>query len=172
MAEKELTIAQALRRVKDIKGKVAKHIANAQGCVSHKTKDAPAYGFGREMEQAESLVSEMIDLQTRIGVANATTSFDYEGKRRTLLWCTKKLAEIKGSIALHEAFAVKAQDKVTEEEFEWVRKEDGTSAHVKVATEWTCHLPEAKRAERVAQLQAKFAELNDLVETTNHRTIV
>jgi len=172
MAEKELTIAQALRRVKDIKGKIAKHTHNAQACVSHRSKDAPAYAFGHEMEQAESLVAEMIDLQTRIGVANAQTAFDYEGKRRTLLWSTKKLAEIKGAIALHEGFVVRAQDKTLEEEFEWVRKEDGSSAHVKVATEWTCHLPEAKRAERVAALQAKFAELNDLVETMNHRTTV
>lgn len=172
MAEKELTIAQALRRVKDIKGKVAKHVANAQGSVTHKTKDAPAYAWGDEMRSAETLVEEMIDLQTRIGIANATTSFDYEGKTRTLLWCTKKLAEIKGAIALTENFSVKAHDKTSEEEFEYVRKEDGTLAHAKVSTEWTCHLPEAQRANRVRLLQEKFAALNDLVETTNHRTIV
>jgi hypothetical protein len=172
MGEKEMTIAQALRRVKEIKGQVGKHVHNAQHCVTHKSKDKPAYTFGAEMEKAESLVGEMIDLQTRIGAANIKATVDFEGRSRSLLWCTKKLAEIKGSIALHEGFAVRAQEKTSEEDFEWVRKEDGQTAHLRVATEWTCHLPEAARAARVAMLQAKFAELNDLVETMNHRTAV
>jgi len=166
---RELTIAQALRRIKDIKGKIAKHAQNAQSSVTHKTKSAPAYVFSAELELSEQLVSEMIDLQTRVAVANTKAVVDFEGKSRPLTWCTKKLAELKGAIAWHEALPVRAQDKTIEEEHVWNPK---LADNVSVEVEYTCHLPEAKRAERVAALQAKFAELNDLVETMNHRTPV
>jgi hypothetical protein len=173
-AEKELTIAQALRRIKDIKGKVALHAKNAHASVTHKTESPPAYVFSAEWEKATSLTEEMIDLQARVSAANCRTMIDYEGKTRSLSWCTKKLAEIKGAIAWHETLAsmVRAQEKTTEKEYAWVPRSGGSAEHTLVSTEWTCHLPEGKRAARVEELQAKFAELNDLVETQNHRVVV
>jgi hypothetical protein len=172
MAEKELTIAQALRKIKDLKGKIARHSQNAQASVTHKTKDEPAYAFGAEWEKATTLVDEMIDLQTRVGTANAGTTFDYEGKRRSLLWCTKKLAELKGAIAWHQGLQVRAKGKTTEDEMQWQRVAGGGAEHVRAEVEYTCHLPEAERAARVQALEQKFAELNDLVETMNHRTAI
>ncbi len=35
---------------------------------------------------------------------------------------------------------------------------------------YVCALPEAKRDERVRALQDRFDKINDLVETTNHKT--
>lgn len=166
---KELTIAQALRRIKDIKGKIAKHTQNAQSSVTHKTRNVPAYVFQAEWEASQQLISDMIDLQTRVAVANTKAIVDFEGKSRPLTWCTKKLAELKGAIAWHEALPVRAQDKTIEEEHTWNSK---LADNVSMEVEYTCHLPEAKRAERVVALQAKFVELNDLVETMNHRTPV
>ena len=175
MADKELTIAQALRRIKEIKGKVATHARNAQASVTHKTAQPPAYVFNMEWEKATALTEEMIDLQARVSAANCRTTVDFEGKTRSLSWCTKKLAEIKGAIAWHEALQpmVRAQDKTIEKDYAWTaRPGAGGAEHVLVETEWMCHLPEAKRAARVEQLQQKFAELNDLVETQNHRVTV
>jgi len=169
---KELTIAQALRKVKDLKGKVSKHNANASANVTHKTKNSPAFAFGAEAEAAALAVEEMIDLQTRIAVANAKTTVDVAGKTRVLAWCTKKLAEIKGAIAWHASLGVRAQEKTTEEELEWVHQSGSGPEHVRVITEYTCHLPEAARATRIQKLEAEFAELNDIVETINHRTPV
>lgn len=172
MGEKELTIAQALRKIKDIKGKTARHSQNAMANVTHKTKDEPAYSFGAEWEKATALVDEMLDLQTRVALANGRTTIDYEGRPRTLVWCTKKLAELKGAIAWHQGLQVRAKGKSTEEELQWQRVQGGSAEHVHVAVEYTCHLPEAERAARVQSLEQKFAELNDLVETMNHRTAV
>jgi|SRR5271157_5349272 len=169
---KELTIAQALRRVKDLKGKVSKHNANAFANVTHKTKNPPAFAFGAESEAAAMAVEEMIDLQTRIAVANAKTTVDVAGKTRLLSWCTKKLAEIKGAIAWYASLGVRAHDKTTEEELEWIRQAGSGPEHVNVVTEYTCHLPEAARAAKIQKLETEFAELNDIVETINHRTFV
>lgn len=169
---KELTIAQALRRVKDLKGKVAKHNTNASMNVTHKTKNSPAFAFGAEAEAAAVAVEEMIDLQTRIAVANAKTMVDVAGKTRVLSWCTKKLAEIKGAIAWYASLGIRAQDKTTEEELEWVHQAGSGPEHVRVSTEYTCHLPEAARAACIQKLETEFAELNDVVETINHRTFV
>lgn len=166
---KELTIAQALRRIKDIKGRVAKHGHNAQASVTHRTDNPPAYAFSAEWEKATVLVDEMIDLQTRVSIANSRTTVSWEGQTRTLTWCTKRLAEIKGAIAWHEGLTVRAQEKTTEETYDWT---PGQSARVRVEVEYTCHLPEQKRDERVRALQDKFNDLNDVVERMNHRTEV
>ena len=171
MAEsKELTIAQALRRIKDIKGKVAKHGHNAQVSVTHKTKDPPAFSFGAEWEKATGLVDEMIELQTRVAIANSKTFVDWDGRPRPLTWCTKRLAEIKGAITWYEALQVRAQRTTVDDSYEWT--EGAPGGRVRVQTEYTCHLPEADRATRVEVLQTKFAELNDLVERENHKTAV
>jgi len=167
--EKELTISRALRKIKDLKGKIARHSQNATASVTHKTKDVPAYVFGAEWEKATVLVEEMMDLQTRVAIANAKTTIDYEGKTRTLVWCTKKLTEIKGAITWHGALHVRAQEKTTDEVLEWSSK---ANEHVNVAVEFTCHLPEAEKAARIQALEEKFVDLNDLVETMNHRTLV
>lgn len=165
--EKEITIAQALRKIKDLKGRIARHSQNAMASVTYKSSSPPAYSFGTEWEQASALVGEMLDLQTRVALANSKTTVDYEGKSRSLTWCTKKLAEIKGAITWHNGLQVKAQKTTTEEEFEWA---PGASSRARVATEYTCHLPEAERAALVRALETKFMELNDIVETINHRT--
>jgi len=172
MAEKELTISQALRKIKDLKGKIARHSQNATSCVTHRTDDPPAYQFGAEWEKATVLVDEMLDLQTRVALANAGATFDYDGKTRTLTWATRKLVEIKGAIAWHQGLVVRAREKTTEESYDWVHKVGGGPERVRVAVEHTCHLPEAERAARVQALENKFVELNDLVETMNHRTVV
>lgn len=171
MSSNQLTIAQALRRIKEIKGQVAKHSRNAQASVTHEAKQVPAYAFSAEWERATALVEEMIDLQASVTAANVHTTVDFEGKARTLSWCTKKLAEIKGAIAWHESLVVRTAEKTFEEEHEMTYGTAG-AARIRVETEWTCHLPEAKRAERVQSLNDKFSALNDLVETMNHRTTV
>ena len=170
--EKELTIAQALRKIKELKGKLAKHSANAAACVTHKTKQVPAYGFSAEVEVASVVVDEMLDLQTRVAVANAKTTIDWAGKPRPLAWATKKLAETKAAISWHQNLNVRAQAKTSEEEFDYVRNANGVAEHVRVETEFTCHLPEVEKAARIQKLETQFADLNDLVETMNHRTLV
>lgn len=165
----EMTIAQALRRIKDIKGRVAKHSLNAQQSVTYENQNPPAFDFATEWEKATLLVSEMIDLQTRIAVANARTMVSWEGRQVPLVWCTKRLAEIKGAIAWHEGLIVRAHEKTTEESYDWA---PGAAGRVRVAKEFTCRLPEARRAEVIRALQDKFNDLNDQVEKTNHRTNV
>jgi hypothetical protein len=137
---KELTIAQALRRIKDIKGKIAKHTQNAQSSVTHKTRNVPAYVFQAEWEASQQLISD------------TKAIVDFEGKSRPLTWCTKRLAELKGAIAWHEALPVRAQDKTIEEEHTWNSK---LADNVSMEVEYTCHLPEAKRAERVVALELR-----------------
>jgi hypothetical protein len=169
MAEKELTISQALRKIKEIKGKVARHSTNAMTSVTHKTESPPAYGFEAEWEKAHSYVEELLEIQSRVAIANAKTTLDYEGKTRTLVWCTKKLVEIKGSIAWYTGLAVRAHAETIEQEYNY---DSAAHGQVRVATMYTCHLPEAKKAECIQALETKFADLNDIVENINHRTLV
>lgn len=173
MVDSKLTVAQALRRIKDLKGRVGASVRNAQMSVTHRTLAAPAYSFHEEWEKAQQLVGELLDLQERLAITNAITLVDVGGGRqRSLAWACKKLAEIKGAIALFEALGVKAAEKTTEVEGGGWAPGGLSGASNRVEVEYTCHLPERKRAAAVEALRASFAELNDVVETTNHRTYV
>lgn len=166
-SEKELTISQALRKIKTLKGKIAKHSANAMTNVTHRTDNAPAYSFENEWEIARGFVDELLEVQARVAIANAKTMIDFKGKTRSLAWCTKKLIEIKGAIAWYSSLSVRAQEKTVEQSYEY-----GGATRERVTIEHTCHLPEAKRAECIQALEAEFGDLNDLVENINHRTLI
>ena len=172
MPDTTMTIAQALRRIKDLKGQVGLHVRNAQQSVTHVTLAAPAYSFSEEWEKAQQKVGELLDLQERLAIANATTmipGLGRGGSGRSLSWATKKLAEIKGAIALFEGLPVRAQEKTVEVREAW---SPAASASAAREIEYTCHLPEKKRAEAVERMRADFSTLNDLVETYNHRTFI
>lgn len=167
----DLTISQALRKIKDIKGRLSKHQENAKGSVLYLEKDKPAYSFKSEVESADSLGRDLLRHQTAVAVANATTAFDWEGRKVLLTWAVKRLEELKGAIKWHNELSVSAQADKVDEAWEYAEI-NGRTERVKTERKWKCELPEAERAKRVQSLQDEFNRLNDQVETINHRTSV
>ena len=167
----DLSISQALRKVRDIKGRLAKHQANAQPSVLYLVKDQPAYNFRSELESVDSLGKELLKLQTAITVANAKTTFDWNGQKVLLTWAVKRLEEIKGRIKWFNDLVVSAQADRTDETWEYTEI-NGRTERVKTERKWKCELPEADRAKHVQDLQDEFNRLNDQVETINHRTSI
>ncbi len=167
----ELTISQAIRKVNDIKGRLAKNQANASSSVLYLIKDPPAYSFKTELESAENHGRELLRLQTAIAVANAKTHVEFDGKKVLLAYAVRRLEEIKGQIKWYGELVVSNQAKKVDETMDYAEV-NGIMQRVKVEREWKCELPEADRAKIVQKLQDEFNRLNDQVETVNHRTSI
>lgn len=167
----EMTVSQALRRMKKLKGQVAEHLERATRAVSWAEKSPPAFEFSKCMEEAEAVRDELVALDTAVAVANATTELEFEGARMPLVRAVKLLQELKGQIAWAKALAVQPQADFVVESTEYAEV-GGDYKHVRVERKHKCALPEAKRAELASSLQDRFDRLNDAVETKNHRTAV
>lgn len=162
-----MTISQALRRIKKLKGQLGEHRTHAVASVTHLAEQTPAYGFSVSVEAADAVLAELLKLQTAVAVANAATFVEVDGRKILLAQATRELRELASTIAWIKTLPVKAQDKTVEAE----RDHDGEK-WVTTTKTFTCHLPEAKRAEQASKLQDRFDALNDVVETTNHKTTI
>lgn len=162
-----LTISQALRRIKKIKGQLAESRARAANSVTHRFADQPAFSFGTCVEQADTLRKELVEMQARVALANAVTTVVWDERITPLCLATRLLDEYKSEIAWLRGLVVKAQPDVVEEETDYnvvSGKNDRRDVRFK------CALPEAKRAAEVARVQDLFDRLNDAVEQANHKT--
>lgn len=167
-----MTISQALRRIKKLKGDLSTHLERAASGVSYKAGKQPAFTWSSSIELAQQARDELIQLETRVALTNAQTRIELEPvgayPSMTLTEATKRLRELKSEIDWHRN-SVLSRDhaEMTDEERSF---DYDTEKHVTRQVTWHCDMPAAKKAEAVARLQMKFDRLNDAVESANHRT--
>lgn len=159
-----MTISQGLRRVKKLKGDLALQLSRAGSSNTYKTGGDPAFRFSAMLELAVQTREELILLETRIARTNAVTTLS---GGVTLTEATKRLRELKAEIAWLETLNCREHTETTSKEVDY---EDERPGRHYVTTIWMCAMPVAKKAEAQAKLQTRFDELNDAVETANHRT--
>ena len=169
MSEK-VSIAQALRRIKKLKGQIGEHTTRATANVSYVSTKVPAFRFDDEMTGLVEAKTAMIDLETRVAVANATALITWKSHNWTLAKAIRHLQETKSDIALLKGLNLRAET-VKEREQEWSDEEMKTLTRVTEVT-YVSDLTEAERDSRVKTLQDQFEELNNLVEDANHSVSV
>ncbi|MCX6782280.1 MAG: hypothetical protein NTW66_04155 [Candidatus Magasanikbacteria bacterium] len=163
-------ISQALRRVKQLKGRMAELSLRAAGSVSHTKDEAPAFDFTVTRAEIASVRGELVALEAAVAVANATTAIEFEGKTLTLAAAIRQLQEYKAEMAWLSQLRLQSGTFVSRE----AEYDEATGRHVtrKVETTFVSHLSEQARVAEIDQLRERFAALNDLVESANHRTSV
>ncbi|MGH9919437.1 MAG: hypothetical protein ACRD6W_11305 [Nitrososphaerales archaeon] len=166
-----MTASQALRQIKDLKGKLAAHQEHAQGAVSYEDMKKPAFDFKSECEGVEKVRHELLRLQTMLAVSNATTEIEWKGKKVLIAWATRALEEIKGEKSWIDSLRVLEQD-VTMQDNVQTRVVGGAYQQINEPKKFLCALPRAEQFKRSQALQEEFNRLNDLVETSNHQTIL
>lgn len=162
----DLTISQALRRIKKLKGELAEYTTLAHDSVSYQVNREPAFKFSECMEKAQVARGELLILQSRLAITNAQTTVKYDGKEMTLSQATRQLEEYKGQIKFIEGLPVRDHEKTYEDTFEY----NDAMQRIKTSHEFRCELPKAKQVEAVRSFKEKFDALNDAVENTNNRT--
>lgn len=161
----EMTISQALRRVKKLKGQIAECRTRAEASVSFVKSKPPAFQFSEVFAEMGALQKELTELESRLSVTNAGTDIIHDGKTMTLFYAIRVLQETKGTIAWMRGLSVRAHESTIEDNLVW-----SGGDHKNVEIEWTCKLPEVLKADLISKLQTSFDSLNDVVERANHST--
>lgn len=165
-----LTIAQALRLVKKLKGKLAELSSRASASVSYVKDKEPAFRFEATRGELKLVREKLIQVEAAVAVANATTTIDQNGVIMTLAEAIRNLQELKADMAWLQKLNLRSGKEVTHERD--YHPETGRLITDKVETEYISDLTEVERAKELDELQDRFDKLNDLVETANHRTPV
>lgn len=161
-----LTVSQGLRLSKKLKGQLSELETRAGSAVWYKDADTPAYNFSAVMEEISSTRTELVKLQARIRATNAVTKFDFEGKPCTLTLATCLLEGFKSQIMWFKSLGVRDHEKQIQDVHEYT--DEGKRVTTKAT--YICAFTTKQRDDKVTALQESFDKLNDLVETTNHRT--
>ena len=163
-----LTISQALRRTKKLKGRMGELTARASASVSYLPSAKPAFDFKATRAEVEKVREELIALESSVAKANATTSIDFDGKSMTLAVAIRRLQECKAEIAWLTQLALRSgTERHREMGFD---QETGRNNFAYVEVVYVSDLTEVERVGELDKLRDRFERLNDLVETANHRT--
>jgi len=166
----KLTIAQALRRIKNLKGQIAEHSQRCTAGVSYPVDKVPAFRYRESVDAMALAQAEMIDLEARVAVANATATVTDEGNEMVLAKAIRTLQEFKGNITFLKGLNLRAETvKVRTQD--WDEVEMKTLSRVEETT-YVSDLTEQERDKNVKALQARFEALNNLVENANHLVMV
>lgn len=159
-----MNIAQGLRLVKKLKGKMAELQTRATSVVSWKEGAALDYNFNDVLAELAVVRSDLIATESAIAVANATTMCG----EVTLAGAIRTLQELKSEIAFFRSLNLTygMKDEVLEEHDE----ETYRTRRKTVVVSYQSAMTKPQRNNRLESLQADFDALNNRVETLNHRT--
>lgn len=165
------TIAQALRRIKDLKGALARCDERMMGSARWEAENEPAYKFDALNTERVELEGQIVSLRTRIAVANATTSVRMGDKSILLAGAVHRQAEIKGRIALLNRLPVQVRHEMERSDSQRVYDEATGRYLVEKTSTTTCvAMTERERAEKVEELQQELRDLDEALQEANHRT--
>lgn len=183
---KKLTISQALRRRKKLKGDISTFVRRLQEALVYDKEKPPAFGFEETSTALSNARFELIFLEDAVARANANTTLVFQGVPVYLTWVLRTLAELKADLHRYEGYeytCLPERENVTKTEapdlsqaIEQTNSVSGqiTRSHpIKVRTETRiCNITTKECALKMEQLQSEFNELNDLLETANHTTVI
>lgn len=167
---KTMTIAQSLRRIKSLKGKLAELTPRANASVSYESKTKPVFDFKATRVELASVREQLVTLEAAVAKANAITTVKYDGKEMTIAEAIRRLQEFKSEMSWLPQLVLRDGTFVSyENDYD---ENTGRSVRRKVETVFISDLKEVERVAELQKLRDAFEALNDAVESANHRTSV
>lgn len=166
-----MSIAQALRRIKKLKGQIAENEQRAKAGVSYDATKVPAFRYKEAVENMWALQDEVVALESKVAVANASAKVTASGEGEVpMAQAIRTLQELKGRIAFLKGLHLR-NETVKERTNDW---DDVEMKHINRVTEtvWVSDLSEKDRDQLVKTLQDRFETLNNAVENSNHTVLV
>jgi uncharacterized small protein (DUF1192 family) len=166
----KMTIAQALRRIKKLKGLIAENEQRAKAGVSYDVTKVPAFRFRESLDKMFALQDEMVALEARVAIANATATVQDGDRVVSMALAVRSIQELKGRIALLKGLHLR-NETVKDRQTEW---DDNESKHITRVSEtvYMSDLTEQDRDSQIKSLQDHFEVLNNAIENVNHEVMV
>lgn len=167
-----LTIAQALRKIKRLKGQIAENEQRAKDAVSYDSTKPPAFPYKETADLLFLLQDEVVNLEARVAVANATHTITVgsNAAKFPLTHVIRVLQELKGRISFLKGLVLRSET-VKDRSQEW---DDVEMKHITRVAETTfvSALTEQQRDVQLRDLEDRFEKLNNAVEEANHQITV
>lgn len=166
----KMTIAQALRRVKKLKGLVAESEQRAKASVSYDVSKVPSFRFQDSFDKMYAYQTEMVTLQARVAIANAGALVKDGDLTISMALAIRLLDELKGRIVFLKGLSLR-DESIKDRQSEW---DDAENKHIYrvVETVFKSDLTEQDRDLKIKALQDHFEVLNNAVEDANHVVVV
>jgi hypothetical protein len=166
----KMNIAQALRRIKKLKGRMGELSARAAASVSYDVTRKPAFDFRKTRDEVAAIREELVTLEASVARANAVAEIECDERRMTVAEAIRRLQECKAEMAWLGQLGLRSGvERRQERDYD---EATGRSVLVKHETEYAADLSEVERAAELETLRGRFERLNDAVEAANHRTPV
>jgi hypothetical protein len=175
----QVSLAQALRYIAQLKADLA--VWNVRRSLSSVTRvetegkitSSAVYTFEECSAHVGALRKELTVWKTFLAQTNALTTVTVDEDSLSLTFLILMLDELKGEIAFYSSFKVGNASTVEQVDTQVYRRDStGTSAYVTVPVVTTYALDTRGKDETLQELKDRFAQLNGLLEATNHMTIV
>ena len=166
----KMNIAQALRRIKKLKGRMGELTARAAASVSYDVSKKPAFDFKATRGEIATIREELVTLEASVARANAGAEIECDGRAMTVAEAIRRLQECKAEMAWLGQLSLRSgTERRTERDYD---ESSGRTVLVKHETEYAADLSEVDRAAEIETLRGRFERLNDAVESANHRVAV
>jgi hypothetical protein len=168
---KSKTVAQALRRIKRLKGQHSTLTQRAHQSTYWVNNEKTTFEFAKVVEEREQVTKELIELKAAIARANANTEVEFEDKTWTIQELVFLMAELKDEVTFYANLSLRQEKESVEEVKDWVFDEESDKGKL-VVKEIQHHsvLSERERVDKLDKLRQRIDELNDLLESSNHTT--
>ncbi len=167
----QMTISQALRRVKKLKGQIADDSNRAALSNVYMKRDAPSYDTAELLVSVARDRAELVRTSAAIAQANATNTIKSGEGETTLAEAIRVLQEIKGEISWFKSLKVTKQHSAVQRI--QVNPDAGYGKEpVFAQEEICCVVTEGEAHAMVRKLQDQFDKTNDLIETANHQVTI
>ncbi len=164
METKNITISQALRQADRLKGQIATYKKRAAECIEHRKESPTAFEFAEMLQKVTELSIQLGTLKSKIAIANANNTINYQGNTISLIEAINTLQEIKGLIAWA---AVLPEQQLTEKQVKDSIWDSMKDEYVYTQAIQINHFPMGPRATWIDEMQEKYDELNAILESAN-----
>jgi hypothetical protein len=165
-----MNISEALRKIKKIKGDLAKHQPRLSTSISYIETEPPAFRYAETFSQVKELSKELVELESKIAEKNATTKVNLNDKEVSLSFIIRSLQEIKSRITLVESFIIRTDTITIKDRF--YSDEEDKYVTEKVTKKYVSDITEMEKDKMISDLKEEFEKLNSLLENANHVTSI
>lgn len=160
----DITISRALRQMKKLKGEISRLSSRLSSCVSWKNGETADFQFDTVLSERDAKVRELTALRARVAAANATAAVRVGDETVVLIEAIIRRDEIKGRLVLFEGLSARRGSEQVHLGYDEV----GRASYKEVR--WESAFTEPERVAKLDAMRTEIDELNELIETANHRT--
>lgn len=164
---RSISIAKALRVRKQLKGQISELAKRATGCAAWIEGASRDFNFTAVDADRKAKIDELVRLETAIACANSKATVEWQGRKMTLCEVIRRQEELKGEIAYTATLSTRRGA-----ERQHTGEYDANRQPVFTTVNWNSAYSEPERVALLASLRAQCEELNELLETANHRVTV